>query len=343
MALTLVTGGSGYFGNLLVEQLLLNGDGVRVFDLNDAADRVSQVEFIQGDIRDADAVRRAVQDVDVIYHNVAQVPLAKDRRLFWSVNCDGTENLLQAALDAGVRKTIHTSSSAVFGVPPRNPVDDSVLPNPREAYGRAKLESERICRRYVDRGLDVTIIRPRTILGHGRLGIFQILFEWIREGRNVPILGSGENIYQFVHAEDLADACLCASKRPGFAIYNIGAAKFGTMRESLDSLIWHAGTGSKIRSLPIGLATQLMRLTSVLGLSPLGPYHSLMYGRSLYFDLTRPKAELGWNPRYGNVEMLSQSYDWYLANREAVLATKGASHHRSALKEGILAIVKRIV
>ena len=96
----------------------------------------SSVEFVAGDIRDRDAIARACADVDVVYHNVAQVPLAKDRTLFWSVNYDGTENLLAAARTAGVRKVVHTSSSAVFGVPRRNPVDETTEPTPMEEYGR---------------------------------------------------------------------------------------------------------------------------------------------------------------------------------------------------------------
>ena len=99
---TLVTGGSGYFGSLLVKELVGRGESVRVFDLNDADDRPGGVELVQGDIRDARAVGRAVKGVGVIHHNVAQVPVAKDRKLFRSVNRDGTENLLRAALDEGV-------------------------------------------------------------------------------------------------------------------------------------------------------------------------------------------------------------------------------------------------
>src|SRR5438067_2151448 len=92
----LVTGGSGYFGGLVVDRLRREGYAVRVFDLVDADDRPCDVEFVQGDIRDAAAVERACRDVAVVHHNVAQVPLAKDRHLFWSVNVEGTENLLRA-------------------------------------------------------------------------------------------------------------------------------------------------------------------------------------------------------------------------------------------------------
>ena len=84
----------------------------------------------------------------------------------------------------------------------------------------------------------------------------------------------------------------------------------------------------------------MMNLTSALGLSPLGPYHAMMYGRSLYFDIGKAKRELNWQPKFSNNEMFVQSYEWYLKNREAVLHSHGASHHRSAVKQGILGILK---
>jgi nucleoside-diphosphate-sugar epimerase len=239
-----------------------------------------------------------------------------------------------------VRKVVYTSSSAVFGAPRSNPVTEQTSPTPAEAYGRAKLEGEHVCRRYQEQGLDVSIIRPRTILGHGRLGIFQILFEWIRQGNNIPVLGAGDNLYQFVHADDLAQACILAGTRAGPAVYNCGAERFGTMRQGLEHLCAHAGTGSRVKSLPMGLAVAGMRLTSALGVSPLGPYHALMYGRSLYFDNRKARAELGWIPRYSNEEMLVESYEWYLKNREAVQRAQGASHHRSAVKQGILQVAR---
>lgn len=339
----LVTGGSGYFGCLLRDRLRERGDAVRIFDLVDADDRPASVEYVGGDIRDAAAVRRACEGIDVVYHNVAQVPLAKDRALFWAVNHGGTENLLVAARDARVRKIVHTSTSAIFGVPKRNPVDENTEPTPMEEYGKAKLAGERLVTRFAaEHGLDVTIIRPRTIVGHGRLGIFQILFNWVEEGRNIPVLGKGDNRYQFVHADDLADACIRAAGRPGSTIYNIGAERFGTMREVLEALCRHAGTGSRVYAVPMGLAIAAMRVTSALGLSPLGPYHSLMYGRSLYFDVSKAKRELGWSARWSNDEMLCQSYDWYRAHKAEIMRAKGASPHRSALKQGVLALLRRV-
>jgi nucleoside-diphosphate-sugar epimerase len=338
----LVTGGSGYFGCVMVAALRARGYEVSVFDLVDVDDRPAEVRFVRGDIRDAAAIRAACAGVNVVHHNVAQVPIAKDRALFESVNVGGTQNLLEAARAAGVEKTVLVSSSAVFGVPAKNPVDASVAPHPREAYGAAKLEAERVAAGYVARGLDVTIVRPRTILGHGRLGIFQILFEWVRKGRPVYVLGRGDNRYQFVHADDLADACVRAGERPGAATYNVGAERFGTMREALEALVRHAGTGSRVRSLPMGLTVRLMELTSTLGLSPLGPYHSLMYGREMFFDVTPVKRDLGWCAHKSNEQALCESYDYYLAHRAEVLARTGASHHRSPMKQGILKLLELV-
>lgn len=334
----LVTGGAGYFGTLLVEALVKDGKKVRILDVHDA-DLPVGVEKIRADIRDAKAVERACEGARVVHHNVALVPLAKDKEAFFAVNEGGTKNLLEAAKKQKVQKVVCMSSSAVYGAPPSNPVDDRTPTVPGEDYGRAKLAAERLCREYERRGVDVTIIRPRTIMGHGRLGIMQILFEWVRQGRNIPVLGPGDNLYQFVHADDLATACLKAAERPVPATYNVGAETFGTMRETLEALCRHAGTGSKVVGVPAAPAVAMMRVTSRLGVSPLGAYHALMYGRAMYFDVSRTKRELDWSARFSNEEMFADSYDWYLRHRGEVLGRTDASHHRSPVRQGVLAAV----
>jgi len=339
----LVTGGSGYFGSILVDQALARGDRVRILDVNEPDPRPAgaDVEMIVGDVRDLGAVRKASAGVDVVLHNVAQVPLAKDRELFWTVNVVGTANVLLGAREAGVAKVVATSSSAIYGIPEQNPVDEDTPPRPLESYGRAKLEAEVLCREAAAGGLDVSIVRPRTILGHGRLGIMAILFEFVAEGAPVYVLDGGHNRYQFVHAEDLADACLRAGDRPGPASYNVGATEFGTMRETLQALVDHAGTGSTVRSLPSAPAAWAMRLASSVGQAPFAPYHWLLYGHSLWFDTTKAQTELGWRAHHSNVDMLIESYEWFLAHR-AELGAEGRSHHQSPARLGLLKLLKRL-
>lgn len=341
----LVTGGSGYFGSILVDRARSQGDEVRILDINPPEETLDSVTYLQGDVRDRAAVRAACDGVEVVLHNVAQVPLAKDRELFWSVNVTGTANMLLAARDAGVKKVVHTSSSAIFGIPESNPVTEETPGRPLEAYGRAKLEAECVCREAAEDGLDVTIVRPRTILGHGRLGIMAALFELVAEGAPIYVLGGGHNRYQFVHANDLADACLKAADRSGPAgkacdIYNIGAGEFGTMRETLQALVDHAGTRSRVRSLPTGLARTVMRMGAATGVMPFVPYHWLLYGESLWFDTTKAQSELAWKPRHSNASAVIESYEWFLAHRDS-LPTSG-SHHQSPVRLGLLRVLQRI-
>ena len=87
-------------------------------------------------------------------------------------------------------------------------------------------------------------------------------------------------------------------------------------------------------------AVWAMKLSSAAGLSPLGPYPALMYGRSMYFDIAKAKSQLGWQPKYSNDEMLAESYDWYRSHRDEVLAATTGSHHRRGVKQGILRLAK---
>jgi nucleoside-diphosphate-sugar epimerase len=337
----LITGGSGYFGTVLAERAVARGDTVRVFDVNPPDPTGPPVTYVAGDVRNRDAVRDACRDVEIVLHNVAQVPLAKDRALFDSVNVLGTANVLVAARDASVRKVVHTSSSAVFGIPDHNPVTESTPCRPLEAYGRAKLQAERLCADAAAAGLDVTIVRPRTILGHGRLGIMAILFEFVADGAPVYVLGSGDNRYQFVHAADLADACLRAADHAGATVYNIGAAVFGTMRETLQVLVDEAGTGSRVRSLPVAPARTLMQHGSRLGLVPFAPYHWMLYSESLWFDVTKARTELDWEPKHSNASALVESYTWFLEHRDEA-GGAGRSHHQSPVRLGALKVLKKI-
>ncbi|HQR78609.1 MAG TPA: NAD-dependent epimerase/dehydratase family protein [Actinomycetota bacterium] len=334
-----VTGGSGYFGNVMCEALVAQGHEVVNFDLSPVD--LPGVLMVTGDIRDRDAIRAACEGADVVFHNVAQVPLARDPQLFESVNSGGTAAMLWAAAHAGVGKVVYTSSSAVFGVPETNPVTEQTPPRPLEAYGRAKLDGELLCAAAVTRGLDVTVVRPRTIVGHGRLGIFAILFDWVADGVDVFVFDGGDNRYQFVHAADLASACLLAGQRPGPATYNIGAQRFGTMRQTLQALCDHAGTGSRVRSLSSKVAAPAMKAVSKSGLAPFADYHWLMYARELWFDTTAAQRDLGWQAQYSNEQMICEAYDWFLTNRGSGL--QGPSHHRSAVKQGVLGLGKRVL
>jgi len=236
---------------------------------------------------------------------------------------------------------VHMSSSAIFGGPKEFPITETTPLRPAEIYGRAKLAGEEAVSAVCEQAkMRLIVIRPRTILGEGRLGIFQILFEWIREGRNVYVIGTGENRFQFVHAHDLMDAYMLALDHGEAGVYNVGTDRFGTLREALESLVTSAASGAKVKSLPAGLAIPTLRLLDVLGLSPLAPYHYLTYHKPYYFDVSK-LLKLGWKPRYSNDEMFRESYDWFAANFDRLKAEKAGSVHRRPVREGMLWILKK--
>jgi nucleoside-diphosphate-sugar epimerase len=187
-------------------------------------------------------------------------------------------------------------------------------------------------------GLPLVLVRPRTILGLGRLGIFQVLFEWISEGRNVYVIGDGNELFQFVHAQDLMDAYMLALELGKPGVYNVGAAEYGTLREVLTQVIQRAGTKSRVKSLPVGLSITALRVLDKLSLSPLAPWHYLTYHKPFYFDV-RHLLDIGWKPKYSNRDMFIESYDWYLAHAND-LTTEAGSPHRRSLKQGILRLLK---
>jgi len=247
----LVTGGSGFFGIHLVRKLLDSGEEVRIFDIAEPgiAEIEKSIDFVHRDIRDYSAVYEACSGVDVVYHNVAVLPIARAGRRYWEVNVEGTRNLLEACLKRDIPKVVHISTSAVYyGAPEKMPIDENSELHPLGSYGKAKFEAEELCRKYRSLGLNVSIIRPRPIIDPGRLGIFQILFDWLKDGKNIYILGSGNNLFQFTSASDLAEACHLAAKVPA-EDFNVGAEKFSTLRQDLEALAAYAKTGSRVVSL----------------------------------------------------------------------------------------------
>lgn len=337
MGIHLVMGGSGYFGSILAEDLVKQGYRVRIFDINKPEDAVKNLDFLQGDVRHRQSVRAAMKGVEVVYNAIAQVPLAKNKHLFITVNVLGSRIIYEEAIKASVKSVVYISSSAVFGIPKKNPVTINHTPSPMEDYGKAKYAGELLGKRYSAMGLDISIIRPRTILGQGRLGIFSILFDWTRRGINLPVLGKGDNRYQFIHIKDLSNACILSSEKKGYNVYNIGASNFGTMRELLDNLIIYAKSESKIVEVPQFMAERLMNLTSSLGISPLGPYHSMMYGREMFFETDHAMENLSWKPRYSNKQMICESFDWYLNNLKKLSSKEdNKSVHQTLTKKRAL-------
>ncbi len=335
----LVTGGSGFIGSVLANTLSQFGHCVRVFDIIDFAGRHPDIKFFQGDICDEMGVNKALKNVEVVFHCVALVPLMKAGDKFREVNVYGTQVLLNACRQHNIRHVVHLSSSAVFGSPVC-PVTANTALKPVEIYGKAKLAGENLVKQYMSEGRPASIVRPRTVLGNFRLGIFHILFEWISENRNIYLIGNGQNLFQFIHVDDLVAAAIQCSTKTESGIYNIGTDAYSTLHNDLSGLIKQAGSLSQIKHLPAIPAIATLNALDKLGLSPLAPWHYLTYHKPFYFDLSHELKSLDWKPKYSNTEMLWSSYQWFIKNKSVLKDTRNESPHHKAPRQGLLKLLK---
>ncbi|HEY7604563.1 MAG TPA: NAD-dependent epimerase/dehydratase family protein [Gaiellaceae bacterium] len=339
-----ISGGAGFLGLHLARRLLADGHEVRTLDLAplDDPELEGSVEELRGDVRSARDDRRLVEGADVLVHAAAALPIQASRDSIRSVNVEGTATLLAAAAEAGVRRHVLVSSTAVYGVPKVHPIHEGSPLVGVGWYGESKIEAEEVTRDFGRRGLEFTIVRPKTFVGPERLGVFEILFDWIRDDRRIYMLGRGENRYQLLAVEDLVDAIVLAAERPEAAAetVNVGAREYGTVRTDLQALVDHAGSSSRLTPVPARPAEIALRALELLRVSPLAEWHYKTAHRDSFVDVGRAERLLGWMPRYSNAEALCRTYDWYLAHRET-LKDAGVTH-RVPWNQQALALLKRV-
>jgi nucleoside-diphosphate-sugar epimerase len=341
----LVTGGAGFLGSQLVEDLGRKGHEVVILDRVMDEDLVKRYAFAQVDLRDSSAVDAVFRDYgpfDGVFHVAAMLAHAiKDKRDLVDSNEKGTRHIVEAAVRHGTPNLVYTSSNCVNGKPERQPVREDDPLHPLELYGITKWNGERVLAQFQDR-IHISMIRCPTIMGGGRLGLLSILYEFIYEGRKVWVLGSGNNRYQFIATADLIDALERAMAQPGFHLYNIGSDDVPSMRDLYTAVVKVAGTKARVASLPRWPAVMGMRVLHLLGVSPLGPYHYKMLAENFIFDTTRIKTELGWRPTKTNIQMLTESYNWYVQHHDEIYDGSDRSAHRQPVKLQALSLVKRL-
>tara|TARA_B100000787_G_scaffold163132_1_gene144492 strand:+ start:8405 stop:9427 length:1023 start_codon:yes stop_codon:yes gene_type:complete len=330
----LVTGGSGYLGSALIKHLLSKSLNIKNFDI--VNNENINVQFEKGDITNLERLLQITKNIDIVYHCVAKVPITKNKKDFKNVNLTGTENILKASLHNKVKKVVYISSSAVFGIPKKIPILEDDERKPIEAYGESKKDGENLCFEYMKKGLDITVIRPRTILGSDRLGIFSILFDWISEHKNVPVVNNGQNLYQFIDIRDLNEAIYKSSLLEGSNVFNIGAEKFSTIFNIINSCIIYSNSKSTIKNIDNNFLFKMANIISKTSLIPLQDYHFKVYGETVFFDITKSKKILNWSPKFSNTESIIDSYQNFIHKKNNHIFNKYNSPHNSLLKKGLL-------
>jgi nucleoside-diphosphate-sugar epimerase len=340
--LVLITGGAGFLGINLCRNLLSRGYRVRCLDIApfDYPER-TLVEAIIGDIRHPAAVARAMQGVDFVVHAAAALPLCAPEEI-QSTDVHGTAIVLDEAFRANVARVVFTSSTSVYGIPDHHPLYEDDQVRGVGPYGEAKIQAERLCRERGAQGACISILRPKSFIGPERLGVFEILYDFAFQGRNFPVLGSGNNLYQLL---DVADVCqaihLCLEKDRDAVndTFNVGAQVFGTLRESFQAVLDRAGHGKHVVAIPATPAIAALRLLERLHLSPIYQWIYDTCVRESYVSVQRIRDKLGFEARYSNHDALVRNYDWYVEHREDI-RRKGETgvSHRVPWKRGALTL-----
>jgi nucleoside-diphosphate-sugar epimerase len=339
-----ITGISGFLGINLVRHFLSEGginiSGIDLEPFN--YPELNRIDFTQGDIRDVETLARSMAGADMVVHCAAALPLYPPEEIY-STDVQGTRNVLAEAQRIGVKRVIHISSTAVYGVPDHHPLfeDDPMIGV--GPYGEAKVMAEEVCQEFRSQGMLVPILRPKSFVGPERLGVFAIMYEWADEGRNFPMIGNGKNRYQLLDVEDLCRAimlCIREDEPTANDTYNIGAAEYTTMREDYQAVMDAAGHGKRIVTFPAGPVILVLRILEKLNLSPLYPWIYETAATDSFVSIEKAQRKLGYAPRYSNKQAMLRNFHWYRDNIESLKSAEGGVTHRVPWKQKALKLVK---
>jgi nucleoside-diphosphate-sugar epimerase len=343
MTRCLVTGGAGFLGINLVRYLLDRGYDVTSLDLApfDYADCRDRIRIVTGDIRDKQAVAGAMKGAGLVVHCAAALPLYTREEIF-STDVEGTRNVIEAAAAAGVKRFVHVSSTAVYGIPDHHPIYEDDKLDGVGPYGEAKILAEEACLPYREKGMCVAIIRPKSFIGPERLGVFAMLYDWAKDGKGFPMIGNGRNRYQLLDVEDLCEAIYLAATLPtekANDTFNIGAVDFTTMKEDFQAVLDYAGHGKKIRTFPAAPVIWTLRVLEFLRLSPLYKWVYETACTDSFVSTEKAQRVMGFTPKHSNKDALVRNFQWYLDNLHTFEGASGISH-RVPWKQGILRVAK---
>jgi nucleoside-diphosphate-sugar epimerase len=344
MSTYLLTGGAGFLGINMTRYLLERGHQVVSLDIADFDyPEKTAIREIKGDIRDRPTVDRAMQGVDFVIHCAAALPLYKKEDIY-STDLDGTRNVLQSAFDHHIQRVVHISSTAVYGVPDHHPlIEDDKLHGVGD-YGICKVKAEEICVDFRKKGLVVPIFRPKSFIGPERLGVFGVFYDWAKDGKGFPVLGSGNNKYQLMDVEDFAAAIYLSTTIDATKAndtFNVGAKDFTTIKQDYQVVLDRAGFGKKITGVPAGAAIWVLRILNKLNISPLYPWVYETASKDSFVSIEKAQKILGWEPKFSNKDALLRNYEWYIANMHHFQQTSTGISHRVPWKQGALGIVKK--
>ncbi len=315
----IIFGGSGFTGRHLSQALSTRGEVQLLCDIEEPSFPLPLgAKFLQVDITKPQQLAAIPAGREDIVYNLAarqfhnRVPTVNQDAWFNAVNVKGTENILHWMAGHSAHKLITLSTDMVYGVPQKLPVPPSHPRNPLGPYGRSKLRAEDLCTQMRKSGASITVLRPRMIVGPGRLGILIKLFDLMRRNLPIPMIGNGKNHYQMISVHDVITAIL-ASTDAGFPNIelNLGSSNPPTVRDLLEESIRLAHSNSRVFATPARPLKWVLAALERLG-HPL--LHREQYGIAdinYLVDIEPTRLAIGWSPKYSDTDMLFQAYEEY--------------------------------
>ena len=331
-------GGDGFVGRQLAKDLVERGEDVIVADINKGdVPHYRDAGFIHCDVTDLAAVKAVgIKGDDMVYNLSAKMlsPIqvrAKRHDFFWPVNYHGTKHIMQAMADAGADRLVHFTTDMIYGHTKTFPMTEDHPVEPLGEYGLSKWKTELLAHDWREKGMKISIFRPRLIIGPGRLGILSKLFKLIDLNLPVPMIGSGRNPYQFISVFDCAKAARLAWEKdvPNSA-YNLGSDNPPPVRKLLGDLIKHAGSKSILIPTPGFAVKGTLDLLDLLNMPLMDPEQYLIADEDCLLDCTRAKQELGWSPDYRDEDMLIAAYAEYRRGIDGAGQDVSNAHHMPA-------------
>lgn len=339
-----ITGGAGVLGRNLIQRLIQDGHQVTSLDLTFIPGHTGYRQIV-GDIRDAGAVRSTISGADVVIHAAAALPSYKPAQIR-SISVEGTRTVMAACHAAQIKRVVHVSSSAVYGLPDTVPTPEDYPRERVDPYNCAKIDAELICEDYRDKGMCVPILRPKTFLGPHRLGIFSMLFEWADEGHHFPLMGGGHYRSQMLDVVDLVEVVGTVLRLPDALVnseFNVAAIKFTTLHDDFQAVLDAAGHGKKIVPIPARPAIGALRVLEVLRVSPV--YKRLIYklSRDAFVSTARAEQILGFAPKHSNQDAILRTFRWWQEQKSSEQAVVRAGRtSREPWKQGVLGLAKAV-
>jgi len=329
----IIFGGDGFVGRHLAPKLVADGHEVVVADIvKSDLPAYRKAEFIHCDVTDPEQVARVgIMTDDMVYNLSAKMlsPIqvrAKRHEFFWPVNYHGTENIIQAMARVDAPKLVHFTTDMIYGHTVEYPMTEDHPVSPLGEYGLSKWKTEELAADWRNRGMNITLFRPRLIIGPGRLGILEKLFKLIDWNLPVPMIGSGKNPYQFISVFDCAEAARLAFKAgvPNEA-YNLGSLNPPPVRKLLGDLVKFAGSKSILVPTPGWAVKRTLDLLDLMNMPIMDPEQYLIADEDCLLDVSKGKRDLGWVPQYRDEDMLIAAYREYRAKKEGKPVEAGHS------------------